>query len=67
MDHRYQSSYNMSVKDNLAFIKAHGVEAFTKKQYKEYHCSNCGELKSVHNGKCFKCQPIQKLVEIKKD
>ena len=66
MDRRYKTSYKMSVKDNLEYIKKHGLKEFTKNQYKEYHCVNCGVLKSVHNRKCFKCESIRKLVEIEK-
>lgn len=66
MDRRYRSNYKMSVKDNLEYIKENGIEQFTQKQYQEYHCSNCGDLKSVHNRKCFNCETIRKLVEIEK-
>jgi hypothetical protein len=63
MDNRYRKSYNMSVKDNLEYIEKKGIEKFINEQYKKYHCSECGELISIHNRKCFKCDTITKLVE----
>jgi predicted RNA-binding Zn-ribbon protein involved in translation (DUF1610 family) len=63
MDKRYRSSYKMSVMDNLGNIKSCGIGRFVKDQYKEYHCSKCGGLISIHNRKCFKCETITKLVE----
>ncbi len=53
----------MSVKENLAYIKEHGVEKFIAEQYKEHQCLKCGGLISIHNKKCFKCETITKLVE----
>jgi len=53
----------MSVKDNLENINNSGVSKFIEKQYREYHCSKCGGLISIHNRKCFKCETITKLVE----
>jgi hypothetical protein len=63
MDNRYRKSYNMSVKDNLEYIEKKGIDKFINEQYKKYHCSECGELISIHNRKCFKCETITKLVE----
>lgn len=63
MDDRYQNNYNMSVKENLENIKQKGVNKFIKEQYRKYHCLKCGELISIHNRKCFKCDTITKLVE----
>jgi hypothetical protein len=53
----------MSVKDNLEYIKKNGIGKFIEEQYKKYRCSKCGGLISIHNGKCFKCDTITKLVE----
>ena len=32
-------------------------------QFEEYRCSKCDGLISIHNGKCFKCDTITRLVE----
>lgn len=63
MDIRYKKNYKMSVIDNLEYIKKMGIEKFIKQQYEKYHCPVCGGLISIHNRKCFKCEPITKLVE----
>ncbi len=63
MDNRYKNSYKMSVKNNLEYISKNGIGAFIKAQYREHHCLKCGELISIHNGKCFKCETITKMVE----
>lgn len=64
MDDRYRNNYKMSVKNNLAYINDNGIDEFIKAQYREYHCSKCGELISIHNRKCFKCDTMTGLVEI---
>lgn len=63
MDRRYRENYGISVKENLEYIRESGIKEFVVKQYNDHKCSKCGELVSVHNKKCFKCEPITKLVE----
>ena len=58
LDERYRNKYGMSMIDNLGYIKKHGLETFIKKQIHKYRCDKCGELKSTHNNKCFKCERI---------
>lgn len=63
MDDRYRKNYMMSVKDNLEFIHTRGIDKFIHEQYRKYRCSRCGGLISIHNGKCFKCDQITRLIE----
>ncbi len=63
MDTRYRRYYQMSIKDNMEYIAKNGLGGFVNNQYEKYHCSRCGELTSIHNRKCFKCDTITKLVE----
>ncbi len=63
MDKRYRNNYKISVKENLETIKNNGITEFVKDQYQEFHCSKCGGLISIHNKKCFECDPVTKLVE----
>jgi len=63
MDDRYRNNYNMSMKDNLAYIKKMGVGKFIEEQFKKYRCSKCGSLISIHNRKCFNCDSITKLID----
>lgn len=67
MDERYRRNYNMSIKDNLEYIKKLGLAKFIEAQFKKYRCSRCGGLISIHNSKCFKCDMITKLVEKTKE
>lgn len=63
LDERYRKNYGMSMIDNLEFISKNGITNFIKNQYKKYACSKCGNLISIHNKKCFKCDKITKLVD----
>jgi hypothetical protein len=63
LDERYRNNYGMSMISNLEFIRKKGINKFIKDQYRKYRCSKCGNLISTHNGKCFRCDKIIKLVE----
>ena len=63
MEKRYKKNYRMSVKDNLDCIKRKGMHKFVDEQYGKHQCLKCGGLISIHNGKCFKCDPVTRLVE----
>ena len=63
VDARYRKNYSMSMKENLACIQKKGMGKYLKEQYSKYRCSKCGELLSIHNRKCFKCDTITRLVE----
>ena len=47
----------------MEIIKEKGINKLIDEQYKKYRCEKCGNLKSIHNRKCFKCDTITKLVE----
>lgn len=63
IEKRYDTNYGMSMKENLEAIKKKGVAKFIDRQYRKYRCPACGGWTSIHNGKCFHCVPITKLVE----
>ncbi len=63
MDDRYRNSYKMSIKENLECIKKRGISKFIEEQYEKYHCPKCFGLISIHNGKCFKCDTVTRLVD----
>ncbi len=67
MDARYRKNYGMSTLLNLEYIHQHGEEAFLEEQTRQHRCTRCGEMISVHNGRCFSCDPISKLVEKTED
>ena len=66
MDTRYRKNYRMSVVENLEEIQKKGMDAFLEAQYEKHHCTRCGGLISVHNGKCFQCDKVTHLIEKKK-
>ena len=63
MDDRYRRNYGMSVKDNLERIRKKGAEQFAREQNEIYRCPTCGGLISIHNGRCFSCDTVTRLVE----
>ena len=63
MDDRYRKNYKMSVQNNLENIRKKGINKFVEEQYEEHCCGQCDGFKSVHNGQCFSCDEITRLVE----
>lgn len=59
IDERYRTRYNMSMIDNLLFIKKNGVKRFLDREYKKWHCQKCGDIICCHNGKCYHCEKIK--------
>ncbi len=53
----------MSVKDNLEFIRRNGITRFVQRHYEKYRCPECSGMISIHNGKCFHCEPITRLID----
>ena len=55
LDRRYRQRYNMSMIENLKEIKEKGTEEFLRIQREKYKCPECGDVISVHDGKCYSC------------
>ena len=53
----------MSMVENLEKIKAKGMTEFLAEQAEKYRCPNCGDVVSVHDGKCYSCGYIRKNPE----
>ena len=60
LDNNYRERFDMSMVENLAFIKENGMEPFLKKQEEKYTCPICGGVICVHNGTCYSCDTIRK-------
>jgi len=58
LDRGYRTKYNMSMLDNLEFIRDNGVDAFIAQQEAKYKCPKCGGVICVHDKKCYNCQHI---------
>ncbi|UCC59030.1 MAG: DUF3795 domain-containing protein [Candidatus Bathyarchaeum sp.] len=56
LDRRYRSHYDMSMVENLREIKEKGMKEFLKNQEEKYACPECGDVVSVHYGKCYTCK-----------
>jgi hypothetical protein len=55
LDQHYQERYGMSMVKNLKEIKEKGMTEFLKGQEAKYHCPSCGDVISIHDGKCYAC------------
>jgi rubrerythrin len=53
----------MSMVENLKTIKTKGMDGFLADQAEKYRCPNCGDVVSVHDGKCYSCGNIRKKPE----
>ena len=68
LDKRYRTKYNMSMIENLEFIRDKGIEEFLKKEEKKWKCKTCNALISCHHGYCYNCESekISKRSQLKK-
>lgn len=55
IDTLYQERYNMSMIENLEFIRDNGIKEFLKQQEKKYKCPDCNGVICVHNKICYSC------------
>jgi len=55
LDERYRTKYNMSMIENLEFIKKSGIKKFIGNEKIKWACSECGGIICVHNGYCSNC------------
>ncbi|MEW6222632.1 MAG: DUF3795 domain-containing protein [Candidatus Hadarchaeota archaeon] len=58
VDNRYRTRYNVSLVENLIFIKNHGVGRFLSQEQGKWSCPRCGGTICIHNGKCYDCEKI---------
>ena len=56
LDKRYRDKYNMSMIENLRFIKEKGMVEFLTKEADKWKCPDCGSVISCHAGECLKCK-----------
>jgi hypothetical protein len=59
IDKRYRINYDTSFIGNLLIIRDQGIEDLFDKINEKHQCQICGEMKSVHNGKCYKCDEVK--------
>ncbi|RDU24592.1 DUF3795 domain-containing protein [Anaerosacchariphilus polymeriproducens] len=56
LEKSYNSRYNASLVKNSSTAKVIGLVDFMKLQQKEYTCSACGGIISIHDAECSECQ-----------
>lgn len=55
LDKKYIKRANTSMIANLKYIQQNGMEAFLESETNRWKCKNCGEIISIHNQLCMKC------------
>jgi hypothetical protein len=60
VDRRYRKRYDMSMVENLRELKERGIEEFLRIQREKYKCPECGDVVSVHDGKCYACGHVKR-------
>jgi hypothetical protein len=55
LDKRYRTKYDMSMIENLEYIREYGIRKFVKKENARWTCSRCAGTICVHKGCCIDC------------
>jgi hypothetical protein len=56
LDKRYRTKYNMSMVENLEFIKNFGIRKFIRNEESRWTCPHCGGVICVHKAQCLSCE-----------
>jgi catechol 2,3-dioxygenase-like lactoylglutathione lyase family enzyme len=56
LDKLYRKRYNMSMIENLEYIRDKGMGKFLGHQQTKYQCPKCGGVICVHNDICYACE-----------
>jgi len=52
---RYRTDFDMSMIENLEFIRVNGLHAFVVKEHERWRCLKCGGVVCVHTRCCSVC------------
>ena len=55
IDELYRARYGMSMVENQEMVQEEGMDVFLRSQAEKYRCPSCGDVISVHDGKCYAC------------
>jgi hypothetical protein len=55
LDTRYRTKYNMSMIENLEYIRDYGIRKFIKNEDVKWTCTKCEGTICVHDGFCIDC------------
>jgi hypothetical protein len=56
LDKRYRTKYDMSMIENLEYIRDYGIRKFMKTEDIKWTCSRCEGTICVHKGYCIDCE-----------
>ena len=56
LDDKYRKRFNMSMIENLEYIRDNSMKDFLKQQEKKYRCPECGGFICVHTTFCYSCK-----------
>jgi hypothetical protein len=56
LDKRYRTKYNMSMVENLEYIKSNGMNLFLGNEKNRWTCNNCCTIICIHHNECPKCK-----------
>lgn len=55
IDEYYRARFGMSMVENLKMMQDRGIAEFLRRQAEVYRCPSCGDVVSIHNGRCYAC------------
>lgn len=55
IDYVYRTKYEMSLIENLKFIKEKGMDAFLENEKQKWTCPKCGGVICIHTKRCYRC------------
>jgi len=55
LDKRYKTKYNMSMIENLKYVKENGIRDFINKEKDKWKCEKCNNYICVHKNYCINC------------
>lgn len=61
LEKSYNSRYGVSLMNNSSKVKEIGLVKFMILQQREYTCSDCGGIISIHDRECSECQTKRQI------
>lgn len=56
LDKRYRTKYNLSMIENLTYLREQGMAAFLEEETEKWRCPVCGGVICCHGGMCYNCK-----------
>lgn len=65
IDKSYKTRYNESLINNMKVIHEKGIDYYLSFEKERLKCPECSGVLNIHNKKCFGCEKIFEVVELK--